>query len=45
MVMVVPTPSLLDAQMRPPWSPTIFFTIESPIPLPPVDEFRDESVR
>ena len=42
---VVPVFSLLVAQIFPPWSSMIFFTIDRPIPLPPVEEFLEESVR
>ena len=40
--MVVPSPGTLSAFIVPPWSVTIFFTIESPIPLPAFVELLDE---
>ena len=42
---VVPTPSLLVAHTFPPWSSRIFFTMERPMPLPPLVLLRDASVR
>ena len=36
---------MLVAQIFPPCSSIIFFTIDSPIPLPPLEEFREASVR
>ena len=41
---IVPVPSLLVAQIFPPWSSMIFFTMDKPIPLPPVAEFLEEQV-
>ena len=36
---------MLVAQIFPPWSSMIFFTMDRPIPLPPVAELRDASAR
>ena len=40
----MPIPSLLVAQILPPWSSMILRTMESPMPLPPLEEFLVEPV-
>ena len=37
---VAPDPGVLSTETRPPWASTIFFTIESPSPVPPASRER-----
>lgn len=45
MVIVVPTCSVLWAEMLPPWAMTICLVIARPKPLPPLPRVRERSAR
>ena len=44
-VIVVPPPSMLCAEIRPPWAATSARAMASPSPVPPLIRSRDDSTR